>query len=189
MQRNGIGQRQRQRLGQLPCPRRLRGIAPLSRGLNTGQLVGGLAAVADNSRRLLRACYGLAQPAAGRHRPAAGQRQGSLDEQKVGRHARARLGGGIIGLVELPELGVCLGQREVACRPQTRCDGVSLHAGERFVHQPGRLRDRTSNQVGVAQQQGQVRVAQTRYVTGRVGQLLCRTDEFVDAPGSRQARP
>ena len=46
MQRDGIGQRQRQRPRQLPCPRSLRAIAPLGRGLYAGQLVGGLAALA-----------------------------------------------------------------------------------------------------------------------------------------------
>ena len=58
-----------------------------------------------------------------------------------------------------------------------------LHPGKRFVHQPGRLGDSAASQVGVPQQEGQVRISQTGNVAGRVGQLRCGADEFVDAPG------
>ncbi len=182
MQRDGVGQRQRQRLGQLPGPRGLRGVAPLRRGLYAGQLVGGLAAVAGKPRRLPGARHGLAQTTARRHRPPVGQREGGVHEQEVGRHTGPGPGDGVVRLGGLPELGVRLGQREVACRPQTRCDGVSFGSGKRLVHQPGRVGGGAANQFGVAQQQGQIRIGEAGYVSGRVGQLRCRADEFVDAP-------
>ena len=114
---DGIGQRQRQRFGQLPRPRRPRCIAPLSRGLYAGQLVGGLAAVAGDSRRLQHARHSLAQPAARGHRPPIGQRQAGVHKEVIYRHARPRLRDSVIRFGRLPEFGVCFGQGEVARRP------------------------------------------------------------------------
>ena len=51
------------------------------------------------------------------------------------------------------------------------------------MHQPGRFGGSAANQVGVPQQKGQVRICETRNVAGRVGELFCRADEFVDTPG------
>ncbi len=190
MRSDGVGQRQRQRVGQLPRPRRLRGIAPLRRRLDAGQLVGGLAPVAGNPCGVPHACHRLAQPAACRHRPPVGQRQTGMHEQEIGRHARPRRGDRVVRIAGLSELGVRLGQREIARRAQTRCDVVYLHPGNRLVHQPGRLGDGAPCQLGVARQQGQVRIRQTRNVAGRVGQLLvpCGQIHRYDRSAGRRAR-
>ena len=60
---------------------------------------------------------------------------------------------------------------------------MSLHTGKRLMHQPCRLGGSAADQLGIARQQGQVRIGETGNVAGRVGQLLCGADELVDTPG------
>ena len=107
-----------------------------------------------------RHCVG--QVSACRQCPSGRDREGGVHVHVGIRHVRARLFECRVRLGRLAEFGVRLGQREAGRGPQTRCDAVMLDAGERFVQEFDRAGQFPAHQIGLAEQEDQVGVGQTR---------------------------
>ena len=159
---NGIGQRQRQLVGEFARPLRHRSVAPLRRHLQADQLMRRLTAVARLGSGLANRRHRVGQVSARRQRPSGRDSEGGVHVHVVGGHALPGFGERFVRLGRLPEFGVRLGQREAGGGPQTRCDAVVFDSRECFVQKFDRSRAIRHEPVGLTQQEYQVGIGEAR---------------------------